>query len=128
MTEHTPGKWFVDADESDFTVSSDHGQIIARCLDSGDFPCLDEEQWAHMDDEARANAILIAAAPDLFEAALRLEMAELAHANCEECDGEDIPEICEVCFPLFDDARVMRRNAIAKARGTALTPAVDRSE
>lgn len=42
-----------------------------------------------------------------------LEAAELAHANCDECEGEGVPELCEKCFPLFDDARVMRRTALA---------------
>jgi hypothetical protein len=61
------------------------------------------------------NARLIAAAPALLAAAQALEKAEEAHANCEECEGEDIPEACPKCFPLFDDARVARRLAIAKA-------------
>jgi hypothetical protein len=57
------------------------------------------------------------AAPDLLAAAMKLEEAEAFHANCEECEGEGVPELCEKCFPLFDDARCMRRAAIAKATG-----------
>lgn len=64
-----------------------------------------------------ANAHLAAAAPDLAEAAALQEAAEDAHANCPECDGEEVPECCPVCFPLFDDARLKRRAALAKARG-----------
>lgn len=62
-------------------------------------------------------AALISASPDFYEAALALEKAELAHANCDECNGEGVPELCEKCFPLFDDARLKRRAAIAKAEG-----------
>lgn len=67
--------------------------------------------------DALANAALVVATPDLYEAAALLEAAEDAHANCPECDGEIIPELCPVCFPLFDDARLKRRAALAKARG-----------
>jgi hypothetical protein len=59
-----------------------------------------------------------AAAPLMLAAATKLEEAETFHANCEECGGEDVPELCEACFPLFDDARCMRRAAIAQATGT----------
>lgn len=62
-----------------------------------------------------ADARLIAAAWELFEAAVLLETAEEAHANCEECEGQGVPELCEKCFPMFDDARVKRRTALAKA-------------
>lgn len=75
--------------------------------------------------ESDANARMIVAAPDLLEAAELLEKAEDAHANCSECDGEEVPELCPKCFPLFDDARIKRRLAIAKAIGSAVpTPAV----
>lgn len=67
--------------------------------------------------QAIANARLIAAAPDLVEAAALQEDAEDANANCPECEGDGIPELCPRCFPLFDAARVKRRAALAKARG-----------
>jgi hypothetical protein len=63
-----------------------------------------------------ANARLIAAAPDLLAAAQAQEAAELGRDDdCEECGGQGEPEACGKCFPPFDDARVMRRLAIAKA-------------
>lgn len=65
----------------------------------------------------QANARLIAAAPDLVEAAALQEDAEDANANCPECEGDGIPELCPRCFPLFDAARVKRRAALLKARG-----------
>lgn len=49
------------------------------------------------------------------EALEKLEAAELAHANCDLCDGEGIPELCEQCFPKFDDARLARRAALEPA-------------
>lgn len=70
------------------------------------------------DAQFKATASLIAAAPDLYEAAQLLEAAEDAHANCPECDGTGVPELCERCFPLFDDARLKRLAALAKAEGT----------
>jgi hypothetical protein len=63
---HTPGNWFVDRADDDYTVSSEHGQVICRALMADDFPCLDEGAEAHMNDEARANARLIAAAPQML--------------------------------------------------------------
>jgi len=70
--------------------------------------------------EATKIGCLAAAAPDLAEAAMLLEAAEDANANCEDCEGEGVPELCGTCFPLFDDARLKRRAAVAKARGEAV--------
>lgn len=67
--------------------------------------------------EQRLNARIAAAAHELLAAATMLERAETAHANCSECEGEEIPELCPKCFPKFDNARLARRAAIAKARG-----------
>lgn len=62
---------------------------------------------------------LFAAAHDLLEAALLLEAAEENRRDdCEECGGEGEPEACGICFPPFDDARIKRRLAIAKATGS----------
>jgi hypothetical protein len=60
------------------------------------------------------NRALILAAPELYEALQALEEAETANANCQECNGEGVPELCEACFPLFDDARLKRRAIIAR--------------
>lgn len=69
--------------------------------------------------QRRSDAALIAAAPDLLEAAKLQEAADLAHLACDECDPEDAPETCGKCFGLYDDARIKRRLAIAKATGAA---------
>jgi len=54
---------------------------------------------------------------DLLAACRMLEAAEEAWANCEDCGGEGVPELCGTCFPAHDDARLARRAAIAKAEG-----------
>jgi hypothetical protein len=136
-TAHTPGPWIA---------LHEPGHSSAVMIDNGgyriDAPGDGVEQLAFVwvlnhrvpadgnpqdsgplfgDVRAGANARLIAAAPDLLEAAMLQEAAEDAHANCEECEGEGVPELCEKCFPLFDNARVKRRLAIVKATGTTDT-------
>lgn len=76
---------------------------------------------ASMDSEPReANAALIIKAVNNHDAlvkALELqEAAETANMNCDECDPEDAPETCAKCFPLYDDARVARRAALANLK------------
>ena len=98
----TQGPWSLDpATGGDIVWGADHS-IVAQALGSTNWP---------------VDARLLAAAPDLYEAAAALERAEDAHDNCPECDGQGVPELCPVCFPIFDDARVKRRSALAKARG-----------
>lgn len=113
----TPGPWFcaermIYALQDTFPPSYVEGKLqqVNRfdALVQGHF-CPHEEKLA--------NARLIAAAPDLVEAAALQEDAEDANANCPECEGDGIPELCPRCFPLFDAARVKRRAALAKARG-----------
>jgi hypothetical protein len=110
-TEHTPGPWKLESGET-YTV---------RAADEGGLCQLKWLRGRHglggrrPDEEVYANALLIAAAPELLAAATKLEEAETFHANCEECNPEDAPEICEKCFPHFDDARCMRRAALKAA-------------
>ena len=66
---------------------------------------------------ADGDMALLAAAPALLAACEALEAAEDANANCTECEGLGVPELCPACFPLFDDARLKRRAAIARAEG-----------
>lgn len=47
------------------------------------------------------------------EALTLQEKAEEAHANCDECEGEEVAELCPKCFPFFDEARCARRAALA---------------
>lgn len=65
-TKHTPGPWYVqdntdqDGDGHQLRVDSDEG-VVAQC---GRKPFVDEQ--------SRANAALIAAAPEMFAALKRL--------------------------------------------------------
>jgi len=110
--KHTPGPWGI--------LTRDYYTRILATADGGPIAEI-RVGWIHNVDVS-ANASLIAAAPDLLEANQLQEAAENAHANCPECEGEGVPELCERCFPLFDDARVKRRIAIAKATGAEGAP------
>lgn len=65
-TKHTPGPWKVDGD----TYITAHSLIIAHCKQNGSLKL----------EDAQANARLMAAAPDLLEAAERacIKLKELA--------------------------------------------------
>ena len=67
---------------------------------------------------ADAFAVAANALPILLKALQLQEKAEEFHANCEECGGEDVPELCPACFPLYDDARITRRGILARVSGT----------
>jgi hypothetical protein len=58
--------------------------------------------------ERQANT-LDSVATEAKAALWEIEAAEIAHAHCEDCEGEGVPELCASCFPFFDQARVMRR-------------------
>ncbi len=85
MSKHAPGPWSFDGPRHNIHVRLATNPDVRVCFMTSDGP-------------TRENARLIAAAPDLLEAAELLEKAEEAHANCEECDGEGVPEFCEHCF------------------------------
>lgn len=70
-------------------------------------------------DEAAKRLPLQEEVERLRTALQKAEEAEEFHQNCTECDGdgEGEPEACPECFPLADDARTMRWEAL----GLALT-------
>lgn len=111
MAEHTPGPWAVHFRFGRLTTVN--GRQRYPICDTGTAP-----RGEANDRREEANARLIAAAPELLHAAQLLEVAEDFNANdCRECEGEGVPELCPMCFPKFDDARVARRAAISKATG-----------
>lgn len=118
---HTPGPWKIHEEADELVIVGPREGCRRNNVSPAWELCRiqNAEFWDNPETEAedRDNASLIAASPDLLEAEEKQEAAELAHANCPECFGDGIPELCEKCFPLFDDARVSRRIAIAKARG-----------
>ena len=116
MPKYTPGPWTIEDYGDDETPSL----VIHK--DSESRVCFLATPGSHGDPaKIEANAHLIAAAPDLLEAALILEDAENKRHYCDECDVEGEPEACGKCFPAFDDARVKRRLAIAKATNSNLS-------
>jgi hypothetical protein len=70
MIRHTQGPW--EADLSDGGMESMEiragGSLIANVYGFEDFPCLTDEDSAATAEEMKANARLIAAAPQLYEA------------------------------------------------------------
>lgn len=91
---HTPGPWRAEWDDS--------GQWYIEPL-------------GITGTAEAANAHLIAAVPEMFEALKAYSLLDDFHANCKECDGLGQPEACSECFPYADDARCKMRVAIAKA-------------
>jgi hypothetical protein len=55
--------------------------------------------------------------PDMLTALLAYEALDNQHANCENCEGEVQPELCEKCFPFADRARLQMRAVLKKVRG-----------
>lgn len=110
MTEHSPGPWRFDRDWNRIpTIFDANGVMVASVEKSRVVGRLSVPL-----PEREGNALLIEAAPDLLAAAQLLEIAEHSRQDCDECEGEGEPEACGKCFPAFDDARIRRRNAIAK--------------
>lgn len=108
QTNNADGPW-------EWRRVADAGCVVEYTLHGPDVLC---RYW--YDKPPSAHARLIAAARDLLEAAQLLEAAEdNRDDDCEECGGEGEPEACGKCFPPFDDARVKRRLAIAKATGAS---------
>lgn len=114
MSAHAPAPWTLHE------VPATKYRLRELLIEGADFPeeagIIGKLNVSH--PAADANAALMIAAPDLLEAAEALERAEDFNANdCDECEGDGTaPELCPKCFPLFDDARVKRRAAIAKAK------------
>ena len=112
-TKFTPGPWqLVQAEYSD---SGRYVEPRVFSYADPDDPKIICSMAVRDGTTEEANGLMVAAAPDLYEAARALEAAEDQNANCEECNGDGTPELCPVCFPLFDDARIKRRLALKAA-------------
>ena len=91
--KHTPGPWEVDKETGEITARE---TVLGIIYGVDDFPCYEGED---IDEECKANASLVAAAPDLLEA------AKLALEKCP--------------FPVGAmKAKEALRTAIAKAEET----------
>ena len=113
---HTPAPWTIyeygEEDQPTLVIHQDSERRI----------CFMATPGSHGDPAIiEANARLICAAHDLLKACQLLEKAEHDRQFCDECEGEGEPEACGKCFPAFDDARIYRRLAIAKATNSNLS-------
>ena len=100
MSQHTPGPWMVTLDECKIVrVQDDHTTVLVAYLERGF-------------DTQRANACLIAAAPELLEACHRV--VEALYPEAEQAAGDDEEH------PIIEEHREIInqcRAAIAKAEG-----------
>jgi len=108
-TKFTPGRWIAAQKHSSKVglpvVASPHGRSIASVTFFGL-----GENFKNHDDESYANAHLIAAAPELYEAAnAALSRLELTGGKNGEFLGNHEKKIIEVLL-----------TALAKARGEAV--------
>ena len=103
---HTAGPWYpVTGEDWDGAhVTDKHGRIVADCQGC-DIPGACGEVGT---DEAKANARLIAAAPDLL-AALESILVGLSPASVD-MQRDNLPALCQVC-------REIAENALAKVKG-----------
>ncbi len=88
MTKHTPGPWKVDLETGEIEAQ---GAVLGTIYGADDYPCCEED----VSEECRANARLIAAAPEMLDALK-------ACLNMVDGDG---------CPPNFDEIRRIVRKA-----------------
>ena len=74
MSTHTPGPWVIDWNVSRLDVFSADAFTLIACLRRSSLS-------PGIDETSKANARLIAAAPELLEACRRARMAMGAHAG-----------------------------------------------
>lgn len=110
MSEHTPGPWHLEPYSYGF-------DLVREGVKPGSYGgWFIELRALDVDDEYRANACLIAAAPDMLRALQEMEAILDFDAEISPC----------ACFPDPDGIRNavrMGREAIAKATGADLTSA-----
>jgi hypothetical protein len=101
---HTPGTWTLISDKTNLLITTPEFNIARVFHQDGPFGC---NSLADCDYQCRANARLIAAAPDLLAACQRMLTHHKATCNAlgEYCTGDDAD-----CLGLLKDA-------IAKATG-----------
>jgi hypothetical protein len=106
MNNHTPGPWFYEAISYEINIFSDDKQWpIATIKRSALSP--------NLDDRAKSNAKLIAAAPDMLEA---LE-AFIAWCDAEH-DCKDTTFMDRVAMAAFSED--LARKVVAKLKGEQL--------
>ena len=113
MSKYHPGPWTFDHDS--YTVESG-GLIIASVCTVDDYSGLEEECKPQFAEECAANAVLIAAAPDLYEA-LDRALAGIAEVY-QEWGRETGRKQAAIEWLINDDPAVVAGlAALRKARG-----------
>jgi hypothetical protein len=115
--KHTPGPWIAGS-EGDATgeIVGPHMVYVAAVATLVDFPCIEDDERPTVEAECRANARLIAAAPEMYEALAH--ETELLEALI--LDLRHLPE------PFSPGPRLGRMLDIAKAARAALAKAEGR--
>jgi len=110
----TPGPWAVAEPWSGFSeIRGADGQLVFG-LAAG------AEGEKRPDEVCDANARLIAAAPEMYEALKATERAHDIHAACEDCmEGARDPASCEHCVTSWNEAYELRCAVLAKATETS---------
>jgi hypothetical protein len=107
--KHTPGPWWV----TDYGIRNSGGYIVA-IVHPTRYP-EQAERFAMEVAERKADALLVAAAPELLEALRRLEVA----ANTADYCYRNRPENFAVALRELEIDAATARAAIAKATGAA---------
>ena len=110
----TPGPWRASVEEPPFRIGDclQGQQIWGRCRIA-----FTERQNVGAAQEA-ANAHLIAAAPDLYEALSELLNGGMHKGPCDGGQGEtEYPDACTLHVAAFEARAAQSRAALAKARG-----------
>lgn len=111
MSGHTPGPWVAGNGNLIRVNQRGSGTCIAGIHRIGR-----ARNGPDADAVARANARLIAAAPDLLEACIAAQEASGLSDACKDLDA--IPKhIMDKAAVLFERARTLRDAAIARATG-----------
>jgi hypothetical protein len=110
MSNFTAGPWELDAE--DFEVFEKDGGMICTVRHPQDSPCIDvgDEGYVEAATECEANANLIVAAPDIYEALK--DAVRWLDGMYQMHQGEALDSMPNNCLP-----RSAMRAALAKAEG-----------
>ena len=117
--KHTPGKWSVDLETGQ--INAVNGEVtIGTVYGVDDYPCVyfegvDDEGVQEWVRECKANALLIAAAPEMYDALERC----LPYVETGEYEGDDGAELAPILRAAINKANGLSRLRIELARVTA---------
>lgn len=124
-TKQAPLPWTLTKNSWQYTTIYDaEGNSICR-LDLEDWSVTESNQDGLEKVQTQTAERIVKAVNyhDALVRALELQMAaETAHLKCDECEGQEIPELCPKCFPLYDDARLARMKALSAVVGGRQQP------